>query len=78
MHFKKDGAQIIDRTGIFDSKPKQVKISIKSKIEDLIDKYQFKPELIKYTDTLISQRYSYNTIRNYTQGFSRFAISQSN
>lgn len=72
MHFKKDGAQIIDRTGIFDSKPKQVKISIKSKIEDLIDKYQFKPELIKYTDTLISQRYSYNTIRNYTQGFGRF------
>ncbi len=72
IHFKNDGAEIIDRTGIFDSKPKQVKRSLKSKIEDLIDKYPLKPELIKYTDTLISQRYSYNTIRNYTQGFGRF------
>ncbi len=74
IHFKKDGAEIEDRSGIFDSIPKPFKINLKSKIEDLIDKYPLalKPELIKYTDILISQRYSYNTIKNYTQGFGRF------
>lgn len=73
-HYKDDGAIIEDRTGIFEQKKKIHSSNSGHNVDYLIKKYpsDLHHVLKKYTNTLIRQRYSQNTLKNYTHGFGRY------